>query len=1245
MSSMALGREDLRDTRALAHKLYTQCRDASSVFKSLNTILRKFRNILEEIEDAFDDGETIGTEKNRVIERVIKGRYILLKLDLALQHYRGSSANQQNPSATALADLFTSIEVCTNNVSNAFYAMGRTEQNETQSDPLARIAAQSPRFPSLSVTSSDRGHIPSVVSSNWSSGNASEPPLGSTATDFASVRPSIDLGRSQSDDKQINASQSTLFHSPASSTSALSAEWRSPFAFMDPLSVPLEDASSFILADGPSTAREEGRASISSAQSSTLLSFIGVPKTTPVGLDLDMHGLEDAHDRKISLETPISPNTEAKFEYQQNIKPPNWGINEVQVGGEEEEKPLDDSPTSASQFGNVSDPNDVESDDMDQTIVLAPSLVSQSAARDQEPATLSRHFKFDPTARDALQSKDGNGPTASTAQSKAVSSESIRNDARAVIHDANAVDSAVSAEIISNAPIHNETDVTPRHIEKPTEHQVQDPQYTSIEAGGEKSNVTPCLRSNGVPALPEAPRDLGSMGSIAGTPSISDPHEQIAVPLPPTELPPVPPKLPKRSPPAPPPPRKPTKEKIEIDVPAILTKTDDTLAAPSSSRYKITNPSPQSPHSTASTEELYSSSRPASPVQSLSATLKPEPLRIRSNSGVSITFNHVGYRPPGTDEQIPSPALMSSTPVTFGLRRSNDIPRSPRAKIISLAQNPGPVHQLTETINVKSRTNIIALSKLDRADSSRAPETSSFIERVKSRNESDDIAQQNDRDHNRQMRGFYEPENQVDAFESFSSFDMEKARQIVICDAWNRGAYSEAYNALSEYATHLITSNGNNHTLRRVHHLLGVIASLRGAYEEAIPFFLAALKSPIQDIGDLDSGDFAAAYWLGDCYALTNQRKEALLAYSIVERSPLYQEPRQPRLPSLIKAEQSFCEIGVSRADFAQDWAKDPQHDEKTPPTSILDTRIITAATARLSLETAPRRTLDLQSACATTRSRAFTLQSLHVPGTPLPLRGYRDHKVFPSMFQSGSVWPMLYDPFFAIGNVARGRLLAYECNLETVYGADSKAHARVPKSGPVFLSRVDCFTCSDLIWLIRTIRDALTTFDMEWSEVANTLGTWFVVRYPFLEQSVATTHYFAISIFRQSMRSGYGVEICPDGVCSARDTRRDNGMIGDYVKGVHYSEPKRIKKIIRDYLDHAAKGAKGKKKTTYMPPDDVPKPVMPTEPLELHTDPIQPPELSGKPIQPPELCDSGEVLPALPPRPVRPANVVHRIP
>ncbi|KAK4541451.1 hypothetical protein LTR36_008052 [Oleoguttula mirabilis] len=167
--------------------------------------------------------------------------------------------------------------------------------------------------------------------------------------------------------------------------------------------------------------------------------------------------------------------------------------------------------------------------------------------------------------------------------------------------------------------------------------------------------------------------------------------------------------------------------------------------------------------------------------------------------------------------------------------------------------------------------------------------------------------------------------------------------------------------------------------------------------------------------------------------------------------------------------------------------------------------------------------------------------------------------------------WPLMYDPLFNMANVSRGRLLAHECDLLDVFS--NNREAKIQKSSPVDLGRVDCFTHKDLSWLIQTVRECLLTLEMEWAEVANVEGTWFVARYSFMQERIANTYYFSIAKFKQSWRPGYGVDICPDGVCDARliPSKVGPGSLG-YERGVHHAEPKRIKKLVREYMDEAVK-------------------------------------------------------------------------
>lgn len=410
------------------------------------------------------------------------------------------------------------------------------------------------------------------------------------------------------------------------------------------------------------------------------------------------------------------------------------------------------------------------------------------------------------------------------------------------------------------------------------------------------------------------------------------------------------------------------------------------------------------------------------------------------------------------------------------------------------------------------------------------------------------------------VTGFYGP-----GIDDSSSTELDRERIEHIVYNWNHCKWDEVHAYLTEYLAVLIEGDSPARA-RRINHLLGVCASFKGEWLRAIPHFISAMRTPVKDIADLDDGDCAAAYWLGDTYALLNKRTEALMAYCIAERSSFFSDPIDPTLSELMTAEQDAVQLGQPKTDFNTLWA---QQYTSSAGESILNASVVSLDAARMLYENEPRRAATrlgqerFQLTQTTARSNAlFRLCRNQWVGR------FHRMKITPANFEPDTPWPMQYDPMFNMANVHRGRLLAYECDLLAVF--TTNVEAKISRAGPLGLSRMDCFTCSNLRWLIQTLREGLKMLEMEFSEVANVEGTWFVARYTFMQDKIATTYYFSIALFKQTLRSGYGVEICPDGICSARIVRAS--VMGDYDKGVHVSESKRIKKMVREYLDEAAK-------------------------------------------------------------------------
>ncbi|KAF2172077.1 hypothetical protein M409DRAFT_49828 [Zasmidium cellare ATCC 36951] len=367
--------------------------------------------------------------------------------------------------------------------------------------------------------------------------------------------------------------------------------------------------------------------------------------------------------------------------------------------------------------------------------------------------------------------------------------------------------------------------------------------------------------------------------------------------------------------------------------------------------------------------------------------------------------------------------------------------------------------------------------------------------------------------------------------------DQERMRHIV--HYWNESSWDIA----EQYLTaHLDEINTGSHgpSFRRTQHLLGVCASFRGEWDEAINRFIKVLRKPIRRVSDLDDGDCAAAYCLSS-------------------------------------AERMAVQLGVSKSEFKRHWSEEALLTiEKGAGPSILTNDVIAMETARSCLENGSQEkrdqeTRDFAELVRARHLHAFLLKDNDKLGVRPELNERMAMKIDADCLDPDSPWPMPYDPLFCMPHVQRGRLLAYECDMLNVF--ETNPEAKLPR--PLSL-KLDCFTCSDLTWLITTIRTCLTTYEIDHSEVVNVQGTWFCCRYSFMQHKIATTHYFSIALFKHPFRGSYGAEICADeGMGSARIVE----SAGNYKNGVHCQEPKRIKRLIRHYLDEAAKRAHSKER------------------------------------------------------------------
>jgi hypothetical protein len=84
-----------------------------------------------------------------------------------------------------------------------------------------------------------------------------------------------------------------------------------------------------------------------------------------------------------------------------------------------------------------------------------------------------------------------------------------------------------------------------------------------------------------------------------------------------------------------------------------------------------------------------------------------------------------------------------------------------------------------------------------------------------------------------------------------------------ICASWNSRYWAKAESYLTR---HLTMVRHDYEIARKVRHLLGVCASYRGQWHRALAYFISVINKPVRELNQLDTGDKAAFYWLGDTY-------------------------------------------------------------------------------------------------------------------------------------------------------------------------------------------------------------------------------------------------------------------------------------------------------------------------------------------------------------------------------------------
>jgi hypothetical protein len=386
-----------------------------------------------------------------------------------------------------------------------------------------------------------------------------------------------------------------------------------------------------------------------------------------------------------------------------------------------------------------------------------------------------------------------------------------------------------------------------------------------------------------------------------------------------------------------------------------------------------------------------------------------------------------------------------------------------------------------------------------------------------------------------------------------SELDQEIANAII--SSWNSSQWDQAKHNIELLASRQ-SEQSDTRLVRRLQHLLGVVASINGQLDQALSHFLAIFAMPVENVAQLDFGHCAAAYWMGDIYTLLNRKTETLLAYSIAVRNPLFEDLEWSPLQQQVLAEKEACRSGGVKTGVNISLDHESLDKDTGAGDSILDPRIIGRGIARAIIQSDVAPSSREHRKLDPTRSRAM---ALHDFGNQCG--SWQDmHKleINAAAFEPSRPWPLPFDPFFVLENVRRHRLSTPESDLLRC----GLSAAKIPKKNRLG------FSCQDLRWLIVTLRACLTRLEIEWSEVIIEHGPVFIGRYKVAGSGIATSNFFSIPIYRLSFRPGYGVDVCPDGIFSSRI----QDVEGKPEKEANLEEVKRVKKLIKEGLEIAAK-------------------------------------------------------------------------
>jgi hypothetical protein len=478
---------------------------------------------------------------------------------------------------------------------------------------------------------------------------------------------------------------------------------------------------------------------------------------------------------------------------------------------------------------------------------------------------------------------------------------------------------------------------------------------------------------------------------------------------------------------------------------------------------------------------------------------------------------------------------------------------------------------------------------------------------------------------------------------------VESKRVRDICESWNNKQWAKVEVQLTYHLSTLKASPGSEQA-RRVRHLLGVCASYRGHWRRALSLFVSVLRTPVEDIQQLDGGDRAAFYWLADTYTLLGGPREALLAYCLAGScGQSASDPGSNGSWRCLKAEQELLRQTVKNAAFEAVWADDSFRTGTAADGQLLHSSIVSQAAAQACLQEFPAARAaeeeeeEEEEEDCQVHDRSHSSANQNKPGKP---EQHQMH-ISPLHFEPSQLWPMPHDTTFSTANVTRGCIFPHETDLlQAFLHHPETILPRQCLSFPIARTLPN----EDLSNLIPALRETLQTLSMGWTEVLEPRDVGFRVAYTAVENGVATVKYFKLEIARLPFSIAHGLIFCSGKTSSgsARKTTSELSKIGTRLAAA--ATRRAVKSCLRTTLEaivcerrrrRAASSGSSKVLPALPPPMDfpvqpLPLPIKPSPAPAPAPTPTPPsPSPSPSPSPPPSFKDptaeSAEPSPSLP--------------